>query len=670
MGGSRGSGSNNADHSQHQKIGRSNKMQQQQNYVNQSSEFSLHSSDDSSIKKIIDFVDTNSLNRLRTCVVSIISKGSLDQSMKTHLVQAMLDKGSNKVQLSESFRENLSLEADIGHSLENNPNLSTEIKKQHNRQILEERNNQITGNIDYNNGLIVLNLSSVLEADVLCSMSESLMNGKRTVSDDSTAGFTDLWPNHNLMKALLILINMSHIIVFYQPEPSLDYNFIPIFKMLETLRNRAQSRISDLLETIGSTQIFSQQWIRQSRLCCPRALFLCDTSYIDNEVEKVDLVSMRQELEDQIYLVLKKTNIIPRPVVGHGPQQSLFSLPERDNFVYILTGKDSSAFGIDRQSRSREEIESVRWFDDLFRSLDLNLYKMIESGNTELVTGRNNEDDARITDYSRFKSRRYSRFWKFLNRHIADIQAQAYSEQDNRNTFNKQTVITYMPRLDDFLAVLLKLKTLLYPQRQLSDEDATCASLSIPNCSAKDERRFLDIHDLLNNDELFSERHCQKVRLAAFELYSRGIQLALNNESSHKNSLDSAKRLYLNHARGSARYSNLDLLIEQCNRYWLDQNQKVWQQERGANRPDSRSRANRNVLTSSSPVAIGRTNSETSKTSPQQSTKSKSDIALKRRPNGVKVIASCECGRESSLLITPVDRKRKLERIDVQQIND
>lgn len=660
---SKSTGGGSGHNHNHSHLGCRNKQQSQVH--SQFDKFCLHSPNDASLKRITEFVGAQSLNRFRVCVVTIISKDSLDESMKTHLVRSLQLNQSNRPTFTKRISENVLTSLDLQESED------------------YDVENQVVGHVDYRNGLILLNLTSFLEADKLYSLSENV--AKQSSNEGNTrSAISDAWPkwNQNLLKTLLILFSISHIVVFYNPEPSIDYNLIHLFKILQTLRTKSQTRIVDLLETIASTQVFSPHWVRQARISCPRALFVCDTSYLGVSIDNNDMTNMKQDLEDQIYLLLKKTDIILKPIGGQGVQQSLLTLPERD-FVFFVTQRDLKSLGTGRPIRDCKETESKDYYTELFKFLDLDInydkigQNITNTHDSDLKKQDSSPDDVQdednaqslSVDPSQPKLGRHPIFWKFLHKHIADIQGLAHQDLDNKHPYNRHLVYTILPRFDDFFTVLLRLKCLLFPLSQ-SDEirNTNQSPLAVVQWSTPDERRFVDIYDLVNDDELFSKRHCQKARIVAFESYTRAVQMPPFNETTHQSALESAKSLYLNHARGPACSLNFDLLIEQCNRHWLNLGHSTREDEKDVSR-FNKSAGNR--VATQSEVAPSTSNTNISPINNSNYLRgSKSGLSVSRRLNGVIITSTCECGHDSSILVAPTDRKKKLERVDVHRLSD
>lgn len=660
--------------------------------------FCLFSQDDNSLKQAVDLVESASLNRFRVCVVSVISKDSLDESVKDYLIQSLFSSNANSTS-SDTIGNNNKRKQKIKSNKS-----STEVKVSEDK-LLKDRStvtnltndcrdstldddfeNQVVGRVDSNNGVIVLNLTSFLETDKLCSLKQ-LVAG---LGDDYQQGeqpiLSDSWPkwNQNLIKTMLILLIVSHVIVFYNTEPSVDYSLIQVFKILETLRLKSQTRVTDLLESIASKQMFSSQWIRQGRVSCPRALFVCDTTYLNIPLAQNDVLSLKRDLEDQIYKLLKKTGIISNTSNSLN-STSLFCLPERDDFVFVVTRQDLQ-YGYNTCRFDRVGIKLIKkqkkedFYAEFFESLQIGKL----SGESDVVNC-NDLQDASVSmtpepsEESQSESRTSSakanptpqnRFRKFLYKHISNIQATAQAEYDNKHHYGPtRQVNLLLPRYDDFFTVLTCLKNLLFPQPDCPEtSEGISESICKPDCwSEPDERRFVDIYDLTNTEELFSELHCYKTRLAAFEFYLRDLQVACPTLSVHEHSREAAKKLYLNHARGSACSNQLKRLSEQCQHYWQNLDHSKFQ---GDDAKSIRQFRGSNYSRSFAALASVPRSNSASPNGHAMNSRTRPNLSILRRGNGIKMMTCCDCGNRSNYMITPVDRKKKLERVDIHRLNE
>lgn len=628
--------------------------------------FCLLSPSDESLKKTAEMVESASLNRFKVCVVSIISKDAIDESVKDQIAHSLLAKNihdeTNRGKRKQRHNSSVS-DGDINGSFENELPPSN---------LINDYENQVIGQIDTRNDVIVLNLTSMYETNKLetviqrdSSRDSVDLSKHQAEREPKNSKLLDKWPflNQNLIKTLLILITMSHIVIFYNPELAIDYNLILTLKILENMRIKSQNRLLDLLETIASKHTFPQQWVRQGRISCPRVLFVCGTSNLEFDIKQKEFANVKRGLEDQIYRLLKRANLIFRPP-NSGPvqQTNLLSLPPRDDFVFILpTEENQSLPTTSRISTTTERSKEEDFYSKLLKSFTIGDRKCLSDNDHVASIDKNSpqrSQEALGQTACKFNASIQNKLRRFLLRHVSDIQASSQVESENKqNSTSKQSVNSvFMPRYDDFFTVLLRLKCLLLPATQVDEETSDQFSHHAIKWSLPDERRFVDILDLVNADELFSKRHCHKTRLAAYEFYVREMQVTQPSAKAHEHSLDSARKLYLNHARGPACDINFQLLIEQCNQYW--QNSIYTKLSSDETRKDGNAKFNRLARTKSS------------EPSAKDESRGRTSLSINRRANGINMTALCECGRQSSFMIVPVDRKKKLERVDIYKNND
>lgn len=632
--------------------------------------FYLFSPRNDSIDKAIELIENFSLSKYRVCVVSIISKCAINSSVKEHIISSLIGE-KNEPALTE---ESSDLKSD------NNVNLDLRKSGSTGPELSDGQEIQISGHIDTKSGLILMNLTSLLETNKLASLCDSL-DRYFLPGNDRTSGF-EVWPiwNQNLIKALLILFVMSHVIVFYHPQPCLDLNLVHILKILDAFRQRSQLRLTDLLEAVASKRMFSPHWIRQGRVSCPRALFVYDTTSSRIKLKPTDMIQAKRDLEDQIHRVMKRTNLAKRTASNRSTSAAstagsslsqksaaLLHLPEDDDFVFLLNDRDFMPGTVRpwnnsprmEQEKSRPHQQDEAFYEDLFRSLNLGGKDHILSEQMPTAACSATQDGSRTsgnqadaTEVQTQSLKVKNRLKKFLNHHIVEIQTRAHDEQSNLN----------LPRYDDFFRVLTSLKSLLFPGDCDSSDDDTSSWL-VP-----DERRFVDIYDQLDIDRLFSERHCSKTREAAFDFYRQSHKVGSVNQRSNTDARLSAIKLYNNHARGPAVKKNLALLLDQCNDFWKDfSSTKLPESGKSQNERNSAASTSHKLASKPGLVKGGRSNANKA----NSNSKATGDqVLLIRKGNGLIINSNCDCGRSLSLSVVPLERKKKLERVTVTKVQD
>lgn len=701
--------------------GSQNKQQTRQQTINfeQIQLFSDDDDDDKSLLKAIELVEAAGLSRSRVCVISVISRDPLDQPIREQLVDAILSSSernsnsSNKKKHTSNSRQQDKYD-DREHRAchYNTSNLYSTSTTSTSKDELEL---QVTANIDPKANLIVLSLCSFLDTNKLISITEAIDHYLDTSESDAgletSHGIAGLWPawNQNLLKSLLILFILSHIVLFYNPQPSMDYSLIRIIKLLENLRLRSQSRITDLLETIASYQVFSPVWIRQARISCPRALFVCDISSFS--VHPADLLTWKHELEDQIYNCLKKSNIIHKPSASNTRNQNslpqstqfatanvLMSIAEREDFVFVLTRYQEKSLKNNLTSREHEVLQDNldscknnrsnsdnNVLSELLESLDFDTANtsmnklhidVVSTVQTTRPSGSrvkslsvsDSSKQGNVTNPASIPAYQLNKFKKFIFKHINDIISLSEQQESNfassgsskgnaSHPVPRSTLV--LPRYDDFFHVLYKLKNLIFQKQNFNRDDSESNLTRINPWLQSDERRFIDIYDELNVDENFSNLHCSRIAKGAIEHYMCLVRGPVLPNEFHEAALSETKRRYLEFARGPSREHYLTFVAETCINY-RDQNRNI-SNKAGEERLGGilRTYGSQNNLNKE----MGLQNCKALPNKHEQ-------VIITRRANGIKMASVCSCGRKSSYVITPADRKRKLERVDVQKLND
>lgn len=620
----------NHHHHHHNHPPRQQQQQEQQLTLSPMKPFYLFSAGGQSIKTAaLEAKKRPGLAKSKVNVVSIICRDKLNGSIRNELVRTLL--GPNKS--CKHLKLPHHLNDDLNSSEDNNDEFSSEhesLPRPASDLDVSIYETQVIGNLNCDSNLVVLSLNSILEADKLCQ----IVKPPEVITNFL---FSPDWPlrSQNLIKTLHIMLSVSHVVVFYSPDLSLDPNIVQTLKILEVLRLKSQTRITDLLETIEFKKYLPEKWVKQGRLCTPRALFVFGTDDCGVTLKQSDIVSTKRNLEDQIYMLLKKTDLICQLYQKSSP----ISLPERDEFVFILNGhcKPQTIKNTDLSFTEGPSNTLESFYSELINSLgyeDTVLTTQVDNDQCDKPLGTVASRRRSIKSYSRRKNHNnqqqppdegpeqsLGRFRKFLQRHLSDIRLQ--SEQHGRQS----NVI--LPTYENLLAALANLADLFFPI--IEDELGLPSALQ---CWRKpDERRFVDIYGLLNYEESFSKTYCYQVRETAFAMFSdRLISMPARNQPDFSKLLQPVMQYYLTHARGPASLTYRDLLEQDCNNHWLETR-------------NNNKKGNLRALKNIKPFSVS------------------------RRPDEIILNTSCECcGNKSSFRLTTKDRKA-LDSVYISRLN-
>lgn len=602
--------------------------------------FLLNSQDDHSMLEAIKRVESLSLSRNRLCIVSIFGKEPINSNTRDELLQSMTT-NSHRAQKPEnnsaSSSDYVPPKATQHYSRDGKD--ATSSSSQYETQIL--------GQVDFNSNIVFLNIKSFLSNDETIALNNSIERSQKGIEISDNCTLADNWPGlcHNIIKTLLIVFIVSHVIVCHSPEPQIDYNLLRLLKNLNTLRLKASPRISDLLSSIATSRGFPVQWIKQARVCRPRLLLLHDISRVSTGIEYQNLKALRKQLEDQAYGLLRGTNLVSRSV-----KDGLFEVPDQGDFLFLLTKEGSDSDKIKHTSTPVTDLDIV--CEDVLRLLSRNGNHTPVASTQSRSSTTHEEFVSRITDNEKIQ------FKKFLQQHISVIQT---NSQANRFHGSTNSPNLLLPRCDDFLLALAKLRTLLFP---IAIADGKYeGEQKLVRWHTPDLRQFVDIYDLNNIDEIFSKHYCHKANLAALDTFRKVI--ALENQNFDE-ALQVARDSYLKYARGSERDSGLNKLIYLCNKNWsILQNSAESKPIRQSYKIQE---STQQIETIESPrvtksCVISDTSASTSRGSSSRKSK---DIVITRHLDGVKLTTSCDCGRKTNLFVAPLSRSKRLERISVR----
>lgn len=675
-------------------------------------------------RKALECVERASVDKLKVCVVSIIGRTPVDSTVKQDIISSLLGRKTTrgKTNQNQPIATDSSCSSDPtgGDNFENdgaNPVENNHVQQNANRQY----ENQVIGLLDTKASVIILQLSSFMDLNQL----EFLVSNQKNFFNDET--ILHSWPqlNQNLVKTLLILYLLSHIVVIYSPEPSFDAQSIRLFRVLEDLRKRSQPRVCDLLEVLGTPQMFPQFWIKSGRLCCPRTLFVFDATHYPSNI---DIGQAERNLEDHIYKLLRKSGIISK---HNNDPCSLFCLPPGDNYVFLVTKKDLISCRT-KNSRGEKKIFDISFYSSLLMQLSTKEERDMGHPSTLIEHLSQHQGQSHDEDVEHQKSslstnntksiniNKYqqqaapmtgsNRFRKFLKLHIdqalrATLATSEHGSSNKSLTAGPQTrqAAFTLPRTDNFLKTLIKIKNLLFPSLDSASIAPQQDNTNEANCDiwrTPDERRFVDIYDLFDTDRVFSEIHCIKVYNASVELYIRGNPKVYDSKY-HQEKSDLAKKFYAIHARGSSYHTHLNKLADQCEILWNDgrrlceavgcflfsekrnstcnnplHNQSVsiktsvpnGSKSKQHHHKDSTS-INANNSSILNPHIAKMSHDESNKNNNKHNKSTFDNMHIIRNQAGVRFTTSCECGRKQTFVITPKDKKKKLERIAIEKIN-
>lgn len=608
---------------------------------NQTISFLLNSQDDKSMSEALRKVENLSLSRNRLCVVSILAKEPINSNTRDELVQFLSTTHKTDGNKQSNTRSTPSQQATVVGTKHDDEFSG------HGSYLFET---QVAGHIDFNSNIVFLNIKSFMDSTETIALIKLIERNSDNAELKHFCLLEDNWPGlcHNVLKTFLLAFIISHVIICYVPTSQIDYNLIRLLKNLNALRLRASSRLSDLLASIATSRGFPAQWIRQARVCCPRLLIVQDLSHIEANVDLIK--DIRQQMEDQVYSLFKSANLVSRSV-----KDSLFELSEQGDFLFLLTNKDFDLPQTGNMSSTKLDIVC----QDILRLLDLSN----DSDHREHLGISSDISSRRKIHNITINETAMIRFKKFIQQHISVIQTNSQSNKVHGSAHSN----LLLPRCDDFMFALGKLRNFLFPLDNdpcLTKQDTSQAQTRLIRWRVPDLRQFVDIYDLNNVDEIFSRHYCYKATQAALDMFKK---LIVSNNHNFDEALQVASDSYLKYARGSARGTELNRLNFLCHKYWSLQQQSSDNQCNRRRKNQECGPTDMVDLIRTTKLCVNSAFASSSRVPLSHQTK---DIVIVRHSDGVKLETSCDCGRKTNLLITPVNRSKRLERINVRHADE
>lgn len=348
-------------------------------------------------------------------------------------------------------------------------------------------------------------------------------------------GFLREWAQlrHDYARSLLFLFCVSHVLVCTHPSVVFDTSYIRLFRALDSVRQKVQGSIGDLISDIPGVP---KDWIQYGRLCTPRVLFLfekcpvsvkkrsaLETSDSQGPSRKVPAIKkLEHAMEDQIYHVLRKNRIISKSSLN-----SLFAIPANQEFVFIPTTKDAM-----RDWRT-ELIDTV-----------INL-----CNNSSLRAESSEEQSFHSPSFlNEMNSDRHC-FKGFLQQHVEQAFSKGFDDNVGRHS---APTFFEVPKLSLWLEVSKKIFNFFLNHEKSSN--------SFPNQSAM-------LHGLLDTDVKFSESRCGKVLPLAIATYQENLPTHYTREY-HEGRLAHALSVFALHARGPLFEEYARQVETECESHW------------------------------------------------------------------------------------------------------
>ncbi|KAJ8687988.1 hypothetical protein QAD02_023783 [Eretmocerus hayati] len=316
-------------------------------------------------------------------------------------------------------------------------------------------------------------------------------------------------------RALLALFHLSHVIVLSHPNHSFDYSYVHLFRALDTVRQKTQSHLSEVLGTISG---LSKEWISSCRPCSPRVLFYfetCPPVFCDPD-RKASLKKLEHSLEDRIYQILRKNRVVTNISLN-----SLFAIPANQEFVFVNTS----------QTKSQDILTYMT--EELIKSCTVAPGSIDPNSLWDAQVGLN--DGSLDSEEHTFK--------KFLQQHINLAFSKGFDDNVGRHA---APVHFDIPTLATFFDVSNKVYEFFIQG----------TGKELPG-----------LHGLLDTDVKFSKSRCTKVLPRALQAYQENLP-SHYTRAYHESKLAHAMAVFEMHARGPLFDEFSEKLQDECEKHW------------------------------------------------------------------------------------------------------
>ncbi|CAH0392401.1 unnamed protein product [Bemisia tabaci] len=382
---------------------------------------------------------------------------------------------------------------------------------------------------------IFLQLCGSLDADYLISSYQKLG------ADLEEKGFFHVWATleHRYTRALLFLFSVSHIIILSHPGAVFDSNYINLFKVLDAVRVKLKSSLSEVLKSVGG---LNPLWISSGRLCSPRVLFYFqDCPEIFRKTSRVPnykglyIKKFEHALEDQIYRILRKSRVITNYSAN-----SLFAIPPNQEFVYVQTDIKPS------HDWSSYIVNYITDYCDSRKQDTKFLPPAVESnhcsfGFESLPNYENSDAEHNILE--------------FLTQHVNQALHEGFDDNVGRYPSYPSQNQFVLPTVKLWFQAANKLHTFL-----IGKDEKSAGVLKL-------DQSITGLFELLDTDVKFSEARCSKVLPLALATYQEGLPLHYTRDY-HESRVAHAISVFGIHARGPLLDTYVIKLENECDRFW------------------------------------------------------------------------------------------------------
>ena len=453
-------------------------------------------------------------------------------------------------------------------------------------------------------------------------------------------------------KLLLFLFHVSHLLVCYHEQPSLDFNYINLFQTLDFVRAKLHSSLGSEISKKSQKFDLPKDVINHGRFCIPKLVFYFATAPMalrgskgsadlikrDGKISKNPPIrKLEFSIEDQIFRIFRRVKLIS----STSATSCLFSIPSRDGFVYV-DNRENTKKGT-KLSHNRDSA-----VDQLFHTYRSTLSQGQNINDEDSISSDTSDSENSLDlkcngltlgmpySYQHLVSNDYGKshnplskkyfthrsFSKFLLTHIDFLTKRA--EKVSGDGEDKKSIYELPSSHQWYYGASCIFKLFGSSLDKLGSSDDV--SSATPG--------FVRANSILGTktsfENRFSESRCAKALPNAISAYKEGLQPHYLQDY-HQAKLLQAVTLYSHQSRGPSSKKYAELLVEECNAYWQAGRQMCEELSLTGNNCNNR----KHLVPSPSETTLADKNKSDSE--------NKTNSACDTAPNGKENIEEIEC---------------------------
>ncbi|CAN8016446.1 unnamed protein product [Ixodes persulcatus] len=410
---------------------------------------------------------------------------------------------------------------------------------------------------------------------------------KRMEQDLKDKSFLDVWSDLHctVAQALLFLFHVSHLVLVVHPTATLDVSYVHLFRTLDNIRQKCLQSITDALKALP----VSSEWVQNGRPCSPRVLFVflsCPLEGTSSELLEVRVKT-------------KPSKLSPIKKLEHSLEDQVYRILRKSRVITNISGNSLFAVPANQEFVYVRTTSSIR--ED---TVDFFLQKLRTFCSPDYYESLSEDFLSLSLDPAQSETPSHEHtFSSFLWQHIELALSKGFDDNVGRHPIPADFEL---PTVSVWFKVAAKLRDLIL----FNDSKSSVAS---------------SLKAALDVDIRFSEGRCGKVLPVASASYQENLPSHYTADY-HQRKLAHAFQLFSMHARGPAFQRYAQQLREDCDAIWKAGRQMC------------------EVLSLTGNHCVNPLH----KTPENAEDESEEDSLVMPHCSQVKLISTCNCGRQQS----------------------